>query len=163
MKKIIVKNKFVSWGGSSKVEDEAGNALYEVQGHAFSWTRRKTLCDLKGNVLYKIRNKWPTFIMHSAYITDGNDNTLCRVKETLNFNQLYMVDETRDDIQITGYILQGVQVVRNGVLIGTIKKEFWKLRDYFVLEYPDMQDPAFLIALTIAIDNIGDKNKSSST
>ena len=161
--KIIVKNKFVSWGGSSKVEDEAGNPLYRVKGKAFSWTRKKTLLDLNGNVLYKIRNKWPMFIMHSAYISDSNGNKLCRVKETLKFNHLYMVDETSDDIQITGYILQGVQVVRNGVLIGTIKKEFWALRDYFVLEYPDLQDPAFLIALTIAIDNIGDKNKSSST
>ena len=161
--KIIVKNKFVSWGGSSKVEDEAGKALYRVKGSAFSWTRRKRLLDLNGNILYKIRNKWPTFIMHSAYISDSNGNKICRVKETLKFNHLYMVDETSDDIQITGYILQGVQVVRNGVLIGTIKKEFWKLRDYFVLEYPDLQDPAFLIALTIAIDNIGDKNKSSST
>lgn len=161
--KIIVKNKFVSWGGSSKVEDEAGNALYRVKGSAFTFTHRKRLLDLNGNLLYKIRNKWPTVIMHSAYVSDGNGNKLCRVKEKFKIGQPFLVDETSDDIQITGYILHGLQVVCNGVLIGTIKKEVWKLRDYFVLDVPVEQNAAFMIALTIAIDNIGDKNKSSST
>ena len=162
--KIIVKNKFVSFGGSSKVEDAAGNALYYVKGRAFSWTRKKILRDLDGNVLYRIRNKWPTFLLHSAFICDEHGNKLCKVKQTFfNFKNLYEIQETDDDIQVSGYILTGMQVTRNNEYIGTIKKEFWALRDYFVLDVPDGQDPTFLIALTIAIDNIGDKAKAQAT
>ena len=161
--KIIVKNKFVSWGGSSKVEDEAGNPLFRVKGKVFSWTKKKTLLDMDGNVLYRIRNKWPTFLLHSAFICDKQGNKLCKVKQNfMNFSNLYAVQETNENIQINGYILSGMQVTRNGQYIGTITKKFWTLRDYFVLDVPDGQDPTFLIALTIAIDNIGDKTKNQS-
>ena len=161
--KIIVKNKFISWGGSSKVEDEAGNALYKVKGKAFSWTKKKTLCDLNGNVIYRIRNKWPTFLLHSAFILDRAGNKICKIKQTFfNFQKLYDVQQCADDIQVDGYILSGTRVTRNGEYIGTIRKEFWALRDYFVLDVPDGQDPTFLIAFTIAIDNIGDKARAQA-
>ena len=160
--KIIVKNKFVSWGGSSKVEDASGNALYRVKGKAFSWTRKKTLLDLNGNVLYRIRNKWPTVFLHSAFICDRDGNKICKVKQNLSFKQNYVIEETRDNIQVNGYILNGMQVSRNNQYIGTIKKEFWALRDYFVLDVPDGQDPTFLIALVIAMDNIQDKARGES-
>lgn len=160
--KIIVKNKFVSWGGSSKVEDENGKPLYNVKGKAFSWTRKKILKDLNGNVLYIIKNKWPTFIMHSAYICDSRGNKLCKVKETIKRDTLYKVEESRDNIEFHGYLISGMAVRRNGENMGTIKKEFWALRDYFVLNIPEGQDPTFMIALAIALDNIQDKSKSQS-
>ena len=160
--KIIVKNKFVSWGGSSIVEDESGRSLYSVKGDAFSWTREKTLLDLNGNVLYRIRNKWPTVFLHSAFICDRDGNKICKVKQNLSFKQNYVIEETRDNIQVNGYILNGMQVSRNNQYIGTIKKEFWALRDYFVLDVPDGQDPTFLIALVIAMDNIQDKSSGQS-
>ena len=161
--KIIVKNKFVSWGGSSKVEDEAGNPLYRVKGKAFSWTRKKTLLDLNGNVLYRIRNKWPTFLLHSAYVCDKDGNRICKVKQNISFKQAYVIEETRDDIRVNGYILSGMQVARNGQYLGTVTKKFWSLRDYFELDVLDGQDPSFLIALVIAIDNVNDKSQGSST
>ena len=160
--KIIVKNKFVSWGGSSKVEDEAGKPLYEVKGKVISWTKKKTLKDLNGNVIYTIKNKWPTWLLHSAYICDANGNKICRLKQRIKFSSPYVVEECRDNIEFHGYILDGMAVRRNGENMGTIKKEFWSLRDYFVLNIPDGQDPTFMIALTIAIDNVEDKSRNES-
>ena len=157
--KIIVKNKFVSWGGSSKVEDEAGNQLYRVKGKAFSWHRKKTLLDLNGNVLYRIRNKWPTWLLHSAYICDKDGKKICKVKQQISFKKAFIIEETRDNIEVNGFILNGMQVAMNGQYLGTITKEFFALRDYFVLDVLNGQDPAFLIALTIAIDNIGDRSQ----
>ena len=161
--KIIVKNKFVSWGGSSKVEDEYGKPLYKVKGKAFSWTKKKTLKDLKGNVLYRIRNKWPTWLLHSAFICDVDGNKMLKVRQQIKFNHIFTVEDCADDIQFDGYPLYGMQVTRNGEYAGTITKKFWSLRDYFELNIPDGQDPAFMIALTIAIDNIQDKDKRRST
>ena len=161
--RIIVKNKYVSWGGSSKVEDAAGNPLYRVKGKVFSWTKKKRLVDLNGNLLYRIRNKWPTFLMHSALICDVDGNKLCKVRQALRVNQLYMVEDCSDDIRIIGTPLMGMEVTRNGEYIGTIRRKFWSLRDYFELDVPDGQDPTFMIALTIAIDNIHDKSRGRTT
>ena len=160
--KIIVKNKFVSFGGSSKVEDQAGNQLYRVKGKVFSWTRKKTLLDLDGNVLYRIRNKWPTVFLHSAYISDKDGNKICKVKLNISFKQAYVIEDTVDDIRVNGFILNGMQVSRNGQYIGTITKKFWSLRDYFELDVLDGQDPTLLIALVIAMDNINDKSQRQS-
>ena len=159
---IIVKNKFFSWGGSSKVEDPAGNELYRVKGQVFSWTRKKRLVDLSGNLLYKIRNKWPTFLLHSSLIFDANGNKICKIRQTLRMNRIFLVEDSKDDIQIMGAPLLGMNILVNGTSIGTITKKFWSLRDYFELDVPDGQDPTFLIALTIAIDNIHDKAKGQS-
>ena len=161
--KIIVKNKWVSWGGSSKVEDAAGNPLYRVKGRMLSWTRKKRLVDLNGKLLYKIRNKWPTFLMHSAFVCDKQGNKICKVRQTLSFSRLYTVENCRDDIQILGTPLSGMEVTRNGEYIGTITRKFWTLRDYFELDVPDGQDPTFMIALTIAIDNVHDKSRGQTT
>lgn len=161
--KIIVKNKFVSWGGSSKVEDEAGNPLYRVKGRVFSWTRKKTLLDLDGNVLYRIRNKWPTWLLHSAFICDVDGNKLCKIKQRISFSRLFTVENSGDSIDIVGVPLAGMEVTRNGEYIGTITRKFWSLRDYFVLDVPDGVDPTFMIALTIAIDNIHDKSRGRTT
>ena len=160
--KIIVKNKFVSWGGSSKVEDEAGNALYRVKGRALSWTKKKRVVDLNGNILYRVRNKWPTFLHHSALIFDSQGNKLCKVRQSLKLDRVYAVEDCRDNIEIVGYSLSGMEVRRNGEYIGTITKKFWTLRDYFELDIPDGQDPTFMIALTVAIDNIHDKARGQS-
>lgn len=43
-----VKNKFVSLGGGSFVEDDNGNRLFKVKGKMFSPTRKKILCDING-------------------------------------------------------------------------------------------------------------------
>ena len=159
---IIVKNKFFSWGGSSKVEDEAGKSLYQVRGAFFSWTRRKKILDLEGNLLYKVRNKWPTFLLHSALVFDANGNKICKIRQTLRMNRIFLVEDCAQDIQIMGAPLLGMSVVVNGETIGSITKKFWSLRDYFVLDVPDGQDPTFLIAMTIAIDNIHDKARGQS-
>lgn len=159
---IIVKNKFFSWGGSSKVEDGAGNPLYQVRGAFFSWTRRKKILDLEGKLLYKVRNKWPTFLLHSALVFDADGNKICKIRQTWRMNRIFLVEDCAQDIQIMGAPLLGMNVVVNGETIGSITKKFWSLRDYFVLDVPDGQDPALLIALTIAIDNIHDKAKGQS-
>ena len=161
--KIIVKNKFISWGGSSKVEDAAGNPLYRVKGRMFSWTRKKRLVDLNGNLLYKIRNKWTTWLLHSAFICDANGKKLCRVRQNLSFKRLYAVEDSADNILLDGVPYSGMTVTRNGEYIGTITRKVWTLRDYFVLDVPDGQDPTFMIALTIAIDNIHDKSRGQTT
>lgn len=160
--KIIVKNKFISWGGSSKVEDEHGKALYKVKGKAFSWTRKKILKDLNGNVLYIIKNKWPTWLLHSAYICDSRGNKICRVRQNIKFNEIYKVEETRDEIKVIGNPWDGMQVARNGQYIGTVTRKILSFTDTFILELLDGQDPAFLIAMTIAFDNIQDKSNNQS-
>ena len=70
--KLYLQNKLISLGESSYVLDEAGKNFFQVNGKVVSPTRKKFLCDLQGNTLYMIRNKYWHFFTHSAFICDGN-------------------------------------------------------------------------------------------
>ena len=49
-------------------------------------------------------------------------------------------------------------ILKNGEVVGTIRREINLVADSFELDAKD-EDAQFLVALVIAIDNIGDKKR----
>lgn len=157
--KLYVKNKFGSIGGSSKVLDENNEPVYKVKGKIFSITRKKRICDLDGNVLYRVRNKYWHFFLKSAFIYDADGEKIVTVKRKLRFKNDYSVQGTQDEIKIDGTIFGwNFKVIKNGEIIGTIKRNFTVFVDAFELDVDNPDDAPFMIALVIAIDNITDRH-----
>ncbi len=156
--KVYVKNKLFSLGGSSFVVDENKNPVLNVKGKIFSITRKKYICDLEGNVLYKVRNKWFNWFIHKAFIYDKDNNKIATVKDKwFNIKQEYFVLGYKDEIKIGGkFFSLTCQILKNGEVIGTIRREINFIRDSFELDAKD-EDMEFLVALVIALDNIKDK------
>lgn len=156
--KVYIKNKFWSIGGGSDVVDENKNPVYKVKGKVFSITRKKYLCDMEGNRLYTIRNKWFNWFIHKAYIYDKDKHKIATVKDKwFNIDQKYFVTGYKDEIKINGkFFSLTAEILRNGEVIGTIRRQITFLLDAFELEAKE-EDMPFLIALVIAIDNIQDK------
>ena len=120
---------------------------------------------MQGNKLFKIRNKWFNFFVHKAYIYDENKKKIATVKDKLfNVNQEYFVMGYKDEIKIQGkFFGLTTQILKNGEVIGTIRRQITFVNDAFELEANE-EDIPFLIALVIAIDNITDKkNKQIKT
>ena len=158
--KVYIKNKFWSIGGDSSVVNENKEAVFKVKGRAFSITRVKYVCDLEGNRLFKIRNKWFNWFIHKAYIYDANKNKIATVKDKwFNVKQEYFVMGYKDEIKIQGkFFGLTTQILKNGEVIGTIRRQITFINDAFELEAAE-EDIPFLIALIIAIDNITDKKR----
>ena len=156
--KVYIKNKFWSIGGGSSVLDENKNPVYEVKGRVFSITRVKYVCDLAGKRLFKVRNKWFNWFVHKAYIYDGDGNKIATVKDKwFNVNQEYFIMGYKDEIKVEGkFFGLTTKILRNGEVIGTIRRQITVFKDAFELEANE-EDIPFLIALVIAIDNITDK------
>lgn len=156
--KIYIKNKFWSIGGGSSILDENKNPVYEVKGRVFSITRVKYVCDLAGKRLFKVRNKWFNWFVHKAYIYDGDGNKIATVKDKwFNVNQEYFIMGYKDEIKVEGkFFGLTTKILRNGEVIGTIRRQITVFKDAFELEANE-EDIPFLIALVIAIDNITDK------
>lgn len=156
--KVYIKNKFWSLGGGSTVVDENKNPVFQVKGKVFSITRKKYLCDMEGNKLFKIRNKWFNWFIHKAYIYDSNNNKIATVKDKwFNYKQDYFVTGYKDEIKIDGkFFSLTTQILRNGEVVGTIRRKINLILDSFELEASE-EDMPFMIALVIAIDNITDK------
>lgn len=156
--KVYIKNRVFSLGQGSSVVDENKNALFDVKGRAISITRKKFLYDANGQLLYSIRNKWINFFVHKAYIYDASGSKIATVKDKwFNVNQEYFVTGYKDEIKIQGkFFGLTSQILRNGNVIGTVRRQITFIADAFELE-ADERDIPFLIALVVALDNIHDK------
>ena len=156
--KVYIKNKFMSLGDSSTVVDENKNPLFKVKGKIFSITRKKKIKDMSGKTLYTVRNKWLNFFSHKAFIYDENKVKIATVKDKwINVKREYFIEGMGDEIKIEGgFFSLSCQILKNGEVIGTIRRKIDMWVDSFELE-ADEKDIPFLIALVIAIDNIVDK------
>ncbi len=156
--KVYIKNRVFSLGQGSSVVDENKNALFDVKGRAISITRKKFLYDANGQLLYSIRNKWINLFVHKAYIYDASGSKIATVKDKwFNVNQEYFVMGYKDEIKIQGkFFGLTSQILRNGNVIGTVRRQITFIADAFELE-ADERDIPFLIALVVALDNIHDK------
>ena len=156
--KVYIKNKIFSFGGGSSVVNENKEPVYNVKGRVFSVTKVKYVCDLEGKRLFKIRNKWFNFFVHKAYIYDENNKEIATVKDKwFNIKGEYFVLGYKDEIKIQGkFFGLTSQILKNGEVVGTIRRQVTIIADSFELEASE-EDMPFLVALVIAIDNITDK------
>ena len=67
--KLYICNKIIGYGQSSVI-DEKGAPVFDVEAKFFSITDKKFVCDLQGNKLYTIRNKfWKLFVKIHLFLT----------------------------------------------------------------------------------------------
>lgn len=160
---LFIKNKLVSLANSSYVLDEMGNKVFEVRGCFPSPTHKKHIYDMRGNLLYTVRNKYWHFFRKSAYIFDGRrggNEKVCRLKERF-FIGWDFVDSCQN-LQMQGKFLQGIRVIKKGADIGKFYRQnnaatiLFDTHDMYCLEVYSPQEAAFLVAVVIAYDNVCD-------
>ena len=159
---LQIKNKWVSLGGSSVIQDVNGNDVMKVKGKIFSFTSKKFIMDLNDNVKYIVRNKFWRLFTYKAFIMDAEENIKATVRRKIfSFHDRYNVDCELGALEVIGNIFQfNYRIVLNGKEIGHVARKF-SLRDSFVLSVDDNFDIAFIVALVIAIDNITDRKDSN--
>ena len=161
---LSIRNKWVSLGGSSVIQDVNGNDVMKVKGKVFSFTRKKYLTDMQDNVKYVIRNKFWRLFTYRAFVQDAEGNVKATVRRKIfSFRDRYFVTSDLGDMEITGNIFQfNYKITLNGQEIGHVARKF-SLRDSFVLTIDDNFDPMLMAALVIAVDNITDRKDANSS
>ena len=156
--KVYIKNKLFSLSGKSFVTDANGNPVYNVKGKVFSPTRLKQICALDGTPLYRVRNRYFNFIVHSSFIQTPDKQRVAKVKEKV-FSVNFDIEMDGASYRVEGkWFSPQANIVRDGQVVGIIRRQFTVVRDSFELEANE-NDMPFMIALVIAIDNICDKHK----
>lgn len=165
--RYYVKNKMVSFTGSSSVLDEQGREVYQVKGRVFSPTHKKTLCDLAGNPLFTIRNKYFTLFHKQVYIYDnrgGQKRLLCRVRTGLFGN--WKVLDNAVGLELSGRFWDGIHAYIDGREVGKFFRDrnftAMFVADAFTLEVYDEALAPFLIALVVGYDNIRDQQENEA-
>lgn len=153
---LYLKNELVSPGGSSFVVDAAGTKVYSVKGKIFSISRKKYVLGPDGKRLFMVRNKVFRLFRHSAFVYGPSGEKIMKITKAF-FTHKYTAKGYSSSLLIDGNIVGfNFSVLRDGVSIGRIFREFAIFRDSFGLEAYAKEDEPLLIALVIAIDNIID-------
>ena len=155
---LIVRNKWISLRGSSYVKDINGKDVMQVQGKFWTVTYKKFIKDLKGNLVYTVRNKFWKLFRYQAYIFDKDDKLVAHIKRKIfSLHDHYSLKTDKGEIILRGNILgYDYHISLNGKEIGHVSRKI-SLRDSFVLDLDDDQDPYFYVALLIAMDNMTDE------
>ena len=165
MKELKIKNKWISFGGSSFVTDLNDNKVLEIKGKIFTFTRKKFLNTLEGETKYIIRNKFWRLFAYKALVLDPNNEVVASIRRKIfSFHDRYFVESEKfGSIELKGNIFGfDYHIYLNGEEIGHIGRHI-SLRDSFVLSVDDTKvDYLFVIALVIAIDNITDQRNSDA-
>ena len=163
---LSIKNKWVSIGGSSTVQDASGKDILKVKGKVFSFTQKKMITDLNDQVKYIVRNKFWRLFAYKAFVMDPQENILATVRrKVFSLHDRYFVTSDLGEMEVVGNIFQfNYKIIMNGKEIGHVARKV-SLRDSFVLtiddDYNDKYE--FIVALVIAIDNITDRKDQNAS
>ena len=161
---LNIRNKWISFGGSSTVTDQNENEVMKVKGKFFSFTSKKFIQDLNGQTKYIVRNKFWRLFRYSAFVYNANGEKVCTIRRKIfSLHDHYFIESSMGDLQIRGNILTfNYAVLLNGQEVGHIARNI-SLRDSFTLTISDNFDMYTFVALVIAIDNITDRRQNNSS
>jgi len=158
--RVIFNNKLISIGEGSTVKDESGNDLYEIKGKVMSISRKKFIYDMKGELVYMVRNKcWHAPFRPSALVYDPEGEKVAKIIKPF-FSLGFKIEGADAQYEIKGQFFRESLILKNGEQIGTLSRQptlLWN--DAFVLDVDDEEDVEFLLAVVVAIDNIYDSQK----
>ena len=161
--KYIIKNKIISFGGSSTVKDDFGKDLFFVKGRVISPTRYKTIYSDRLRPLYKVRNKFFHLLLPKVFIMDASGKRLLTIKKKriFSFHQDFeIIPEPGCDFKISikgDLIGRHYDIFDNDVPVAHVRRNFNLIKDSFWLETDLTENAAFYIAIVIALDNYYDK------
>ena len=161
--KLTVKNTFLSPTGKSTIHKEQGGHAYKVKGSFMNPKKTKKLLSLDGEVLYVIKNKFWNWLNHTAFIYNADGELLGSIKkhkylrartfQSEGFESVYKIE--RELFSLT------YSVYKDDKVVATITRpfKFFSLVDTYEVETEDEANMPFYLALTLAVDNIGDAIK----
>lgn len=150
-----IKEKFWSWGNDFTINNQNNEAIYKVDGQAFSWGHKLSFQDLSGNELAFINQK--LFSLKPRYQIIINDSVFAEVtKEMSWFKQKFTLDiPGPNDYSIEGsFWKHDYTFTRKGQCVATISKDLWGWTDSYGVEIIENEDDISILCTCIIIDQV---------
>ncbi|MFD7434908.1 LURP-one-related/scramblase family protein [Streptomyces sp. NPDC059861] len=160
--RFLVRERLLGFGDDYWIEDDRGNKAYLVDGKAMRLRDTFELKDTRGRVLADIRQKM--FALRDTMVIERDGEPLARIRRKRlsllrNHYRVSLVDGT--ELDVSGKILDREFAVEyDGELLAVISRRFLHVRDtYGVDVVRDDADPALLIAVTVCVIHLADKER----
>ncbi|MGW3725956.1 LURP-one-related/scramblase family protein [Streptomyces sp. F001] len=160
--RFLVRDRILSFGDDYWIEDDHGNKVFLVDGKAIRLRDTFELKDTQGQVLIDIRQKM--FALRDTMLIERDGEPLARIRRKRlsllrNHYRVTLVDGT--ELDVSGKIADREFAVEyDGELLAVISRRWLHVRDtYGVDVVRDDADPALLIAVTVCVIHLAEKER----
>ncbi|AIV35274.1 LURP-one-related family protein [Streptomyces sp. R1] len=160
--RFLVYDRLLGIGDDYWIEDDRGNKVFLVDGKALRLRDTWELKDAQGRVLVDIHQKM--FALRDTMVIERDGEPLARLKRKRlsllrNHYRVTLADGT--ELDVSGKILDREFAIEyDGELLAVVSRRWLTLRDtYGVDVVRDDADPALLIALTVCVIHLAEKER----
>ncbi|WP_371578779.1 LURP-one-related/scramblase family protein [Streptomyces sp. NBC_01314] len=160
--RFLVRDRLLGIGDDYWIEDEHGRKAFLVDGKAMRLRDTFELKDTRGQVLIDIRRKM--FALRDTMVVERNGEPLATVRRKRlsllrNHYRVSLAEGT--ELDVSGKILDREFVIEyDGELLAHISRRWLRVRETYGLDVVrDDADPALLIAVTVCVINLAEKER----
>ncbi|CBG71572.1 MULTISPECIES: LURP-one-related/scramblase family protein [Streptomyces] len=160
--RFLVRDRLLGIGDDYWIEDEHGTKQFLVDGKAMRLRDTFELKDTQGRVLIDIRRKM--FALRDTMVVERDGEPLATVRRKRlsllrNHYRVSLADGT--ELDVSGKILDREFVVEyDGELLAHISRRWLRVRETYGLDVVrDDADPALLIAVTVCVINLAERER----
>lgn len=152
-----MREKLLSIGDDSWIEDESGRRAYKVNGKALRLRKTLVIEDSSGNELLKIQDR-PVHIRDVMEIEGPDGQSLATVKKAMitPLRERFSIDVAGGaEMSAHGNIVDHeFEIESDGTKVAEVSKKWFRVRDSYGVEVAPGQNDALLLAVTVCIDQM---------
>ncbi|HSD01303.1 MAG TPA: LURP-one-related family protein [Gaiellales bacterium] len=152
-----MREKLLSIGDDSWIEDESGRRAYKVNGKALRLRRTLVIEDSSGNELLKIQDR-PVHVRDVMEIEGPDGQSLATVKKAMitPLRERFSIDVAGGaEMSAHGNIVDHeFEIESDGTKVAEVSKKWFRVRDSYGVEVAPGQNDALLLAVTVCIDQM---------
>jgi len=154
--RYVMKQKLFAWGDKFRIQHEAGQDVFVVNGRAFSLGNKLAFEDTSGNELAFIQQKllsWgPTYEIYHA----GQLAAIVKKELFTFFRCRFMIDAPGpDDLEAEGsFTDMEYAFTRGNQTVALVSKKWFSWADTYGVDIADDQDDVLILASTVVIDMV---------
>jgi len=154
MHRYQMREKLLSIGDDSWIEDEAGDKVFKVNGKAARIRQTFILEDPNGGEVAKIQER--KLSVRDKMVIECGDTSATVHKALTGVRDRYNIDvDGGPDLKAHGnFVDHEYEIEQDGDKIATISKKWFRIRDTYGIEISSGQNDALLIAVTVCVDEM---------
>jgi uncharacterized protein YxjI len=151
--RFMMREKLLSIGDDFWIENDQGERAYKVDGKAIRVRKTFVLEDASGQELARIQER--KLSVRDTFLVERGGATAATVHKALvGIRDRFAIDvEGGPDLKARGNVVDHeYEIERDGDTVATISKKWFRVRESYGVEIAADEDPALILALTVAID-----------
>lgn len=150
-----MREKLLSIGDDSWIEDDAGERVFKVNGKAARLRDTFVLEDLAGNEVARIKER--ALHVRDTMTIDLGDRRATVKKALVGLRPRFHVEvDGAADLKAHGNIVDHeYEIEQDGDTVAHVSRKWFRVRDTYGVEVLEGADTALVLAIVVAIDDMG--------